>query len=144
MSRYAFVKEAGEKVIDLMTPGSDANEEFSRHLKKVGLSAPDVTAQAEGDTLYLRGEVATQEENEKVVLAAGNISGVAGVEDGITVTGPPAQAARFVTVEKGDTLSSIAKTVYGGADKHNAIFEANKPMLKKPDGIYPGQVLRVV
>jgi nucleoid-associated protein YgaU len=27
--------------------------------------------------------------------------------------------------------------------KYPAIFEANKPMLKDPDLIYPGQVLRI-
>jgi nucleoid-associated protein YgaU len=27
--------------------------------------------------------------------------------------------------------------------KYPAIFEANKPMLKDPDKIYPGQVLRI-
>jgi len=47
------------------------------------------------------------------------------------------------TVEKGDTLSKIAKAMYGNANKYPVIFEANKPMLKDPDKIYPGQVLRI-
>jgi nucleoid-associated protein YgaU len=47
------------------------------------------------------------------------------------------------TVEKGDTLSKIAKEVYGDAMKYPVIFEANKPMLSHPDKIYPGQVLRI-
>ena len=46
-------------------------------------------------------------------------------------------------VAKGDTLSKIAKAVYGNANKYTVIFEANKPMLKDPDKIYPGQVLRI-
>ncbi|MNP81676.1 LysM domain/BON superfamily protein [compost metagenome] len=54
-----------------------------------------------------------------------------------------AQAARFVTVKKGDTLSAISKAEYGDANKYNKIFEANKPMLSHPDKIYPGQVLRI-
>ncbi len=49
----------------------------------------------------------------------------------------------FHTVETGDTLSKIAKQHYGNANKYNEIFEANKPMLKHPDKIYPGQVLRI-
>ncbi|MGN6304989.1 MAG: peptidoglycan-binding protein LysM, partial [Mesorhizobium sp.] len=39
----------------------------------------------------------------------------------------------------------IAEAEYGkgkGA-KNTLIFEANKPMLKHPDKIYPGQVLRI-
>ena len=51
--------------------------------------------------------------------------------------------SRTYTVEKGDTLSRIAKEMYGDAGKYPAIFEANKPMLKDPDKIYPGQVLRI-
>ena len=47
------------------------------------------------------------------------------------------------TVVSGDTLSKIAKTMYGDAMKYPVIFEANKPMLKHPDKIYPGQLLRI-
>ena len=51
--------------------------------------------------------------------------------------------AQFHTVEKGDSLSKIAKKYYGNAMKYPVIFEANKPMLTDPDKIYPGQVLRI-
>lgn len=51
--------------------------------------------------------------------------------------------SRTYTVEKGDTLSKIAKEMYGNAGKYPVIFEANQPMLKHPDQIYPGQVLRI-
>ena len=49
----------------------------------------------------------------------------------------------FHTVASGDTLSAIARKVYGDANKYPVIFEANKPMLSNPDKIYPGQVLRI-
>jgi nucleoid-associated protein YgaU len=51
--------------------------------------------------------------------------------------------SRTYTVQKGDTLSKIAKEMYGNAGKYPVIFEANQPMLKHPDKIYPGQVLRI-
>ena len=51
--------------------------------------------------------------------------------------------AQYYTVVKGDTLSKISKQYYGDPNKYNAIFEANKPMLKSPDLIYPGQTLRI-
>ena len=54
-----------------------------------------------------------------------------------------AWTSRTHVVEKGDTLSKIAKEVYGNANKYTVIFEANKPMLADPDKIYPGQVLRI-
>ncbi|WP_028635343.1 peptidoglycan-binding protein LysM [Pseudomonas parafulva] len=145
MSLFSFVKEAGEKLIDLLTPGNaNAEEQLKKHVESVGLGNPNITATVEGDDkVILRGEVASQEEKEKIILATGNIDGVASVEDQITVTGPAAQAARFVTVEKGDTLSAISKKVYGDPNKYQKIFEANKPMLSHPDKIYPGQVLRI-
>lgn len=144
MSLFSFVKEAGEKLIDLLTPGNaNAEEQLKKHVESVGLGNPNITATVEGDKVILKGEVASQEEKEKIILATGNIDGVASVEDQITVTGPVAQAARFVTVEKGDTLSAISKKVYGDPNKYQKIFEANKPMLSHPDKIYPGQVLRI-
>jgi nucleoid-associated protein YgaU len=46
-------------------------------------------------------------------------------------------------VVRGDTLSAIAKTTLGSANRYPEIFEANRPMLTHPDKIYPGQVLRI-
>lgn len=144
MSIFSFVKEAGEKLIDLLTPGNaNASEQLKKHIAKVGLGNPNVQATVEGDKVIVTGEVASQEEKEKILLAVGNIAGVGSVDDQITVTGPVTQAARFVTVKKGDTLSAISKAEYGDANKYNKIFEANKPMLSHPDKIYPGQVLRI-
>lgn len=50
---------------------------------------------------------------------------------------------RTYTVEKGDTLSHIAKAHYGKASKWRAIFEANRDQIKDPDKIFPGQVLKI-
>jgi len=47
------------------------------------------------------------------------------------------------TVKAGDTLSKIAKETMGDSGKYNRIFEANRPMIKDADEIYPGQVLRI-
>ncbi|MGR3887274.1 peptidoglycan-binding protein LysM [Pseudomonas sp. 1152_12] len=144
MSIFSFVKEAGEKLIDLLTPGNaNASDELKKHISDVGLGNPNVTATVDGDKVTVKGEVATQEEKEKIILAAGNIAGVGSVDDQITVTGPAVAAARFVVVKKGDTLSAISLAVYGNANLYNKIFEANKPLLKDVNKIYPGQTLRI-
>jgi nucleoid-associated protein YgaU len=96
----------------------------------------------EGDTVKVTGSAASQEEKEKIVLALGNVAGVAKVEEKIDVSGDGSQST-FYTVKSGDTLSAIAKAHYGDANKYMTIFEANKPMLTHPDKIYPGQVLRI-
>ena len=58
-------------------------------------------------------------------------------------SGASSTATRIYVVVSGDSLSKIAKQFYGNAGKYTVIFEANKPMLKDPDKIYPGQVLRI-
>jgi nucleoid-associated protein YgaU len=144
MSIFSFVKEAGEKLIDLLTPGNaNASEQLKDHISKVGLGNPKVQATVAGDKVTVTGEVASQEEKEKILLAVGNIAGVGSVDDQITVTGPVVVAAKFVTVVKGDTLSAISLRVYGDANKYQKIFDANKPMLKDVNKIYPGQSLRI-
>jgi nucleoid-associated protein YgaU len=88
------------------------------------------------------GVAKDQETKEKVILAAGNVQGVGGVHDNMTVDLSQPEA-KFYTVAKGDTLSKIAKEFYGNANAYMKIFEANKPMLTHPDKIYPGQNLRI-
>lgn len=43
------------------------------------------------------------------------------------------------TVKSGDSLSKIAKDIYGDASKWNRIYAANKDKIKDPDLIHPGQ-----
>ena len=60
-----------------------------------------------------------------------------------SVSGGSSAGRRTYTVAAGDSLSKIAKSFYGNANQYMKIFEANKPMLKDPDKIYPGQLLRI-
>lgn len=47
------------------------------------------------------------------------------------------------TVVKGDTLSKIAKRHYGDASKWKALFEANRDVIKNPDLIQIGWVIKL-
>lgn len=47
------------------------------------------------------------------------------------------------TVKKGDTLSHIAQRYLGDGNRYPEIFDANRDILKDPDMIKPGQVLRI-
>ena len=47
------------------------------------------------------------------------------------------------TVRSGDSLSKIAKALYGDASKWKAIYEANRDSIKNPDLIHPGQVFTI-
>jgi nucleoid-associated protein YgaU len=62
------------------------------------------------------------------------------VQSGSSSTAPSANLTTY-TVKSGDSLSKIAKHVYGDADKWHAIYEANRDKIKNPDLIHPGEVL---
>ncbi|HEY0333589.1 MAG TPA: LysM peptidoglycan-binding domain-containing protein [Stenotrophomonas sp.] len=47
------------------------------------------------------------------------------------------------TVQKGDSLSKIAKHHYGDANAWQQIFQANRDVLEDPDKIQPGQTLKI-
>ena len=106
-------------------------------MKDLGLDAEGLDIKVDGDKVTVTGKAASQEMREKVILAVGNVEGVAAVED--DVEGEPT----FHPVEKGDTLWAISEKALGNGAHYEKIFEANKPMLSHPDKIYPGQVLRI-
>ena len=69
-----------------------------------------------------------------------NVQGGTSAVTGSGGTGTYAGASHY-TVQKGDTLSHIAKHHYGKASGWHAIFDANRDQLDDPDLIRPGQVL---
>lgn len=93
----------------------------------------DAPAAGAPDFSDVSGSVASTEQSLGGSGGAGGLGSASGGE----------AASQFYTVKSGDTLSRIAKEFYGEANKYPQIFEANKPMLKDPDKIYPGQMLRI-
>ena len=160
MGLFDFVKEAGKKLgfgddepeAKPAAPVGPSAEEMKKAadrrramgmvkmIGELGLGVENLEVRVDGDKVTVSGTAATQEDREKIVLACGNVSGIAQVDDRMEVAAPK---AAFYTVVSGDTLSKIAKAHYGDAMKYPVIFEANKPMLEHPDKIYPGQVLRI-
>jgi nucleoid-associated protein YgaU len=153
MGLMSFFKGVGEKLFggeEVKAAEQAAPEKAAelkagallQHVKDLGLAYNSLTVKLTGHTVILEGEVATQEDAEKIALAVGNVDSVESVENNLVVEAP-APEAQYHTVVSGDSLSKIAKAFYGDAMKYPLIFEANKPMLKSPELIYPGQVLRI-
>jgi nucleoid-associated protein YgaU len=158
MGLFSFIKEAGKKIFgsreeeEAKQPGVQpdviaANQKaaIKAYIEKVGLQISNFDFTLDGNgKLTLHGECATHADYEKVALTAGNIQGISEVENLMTIAAEADKPASvFHTVEKGDTLWKIAVTHYGDGTKYPLIFEANIPMIKDADEIYPGQVLRV-
>jgi nucleoid-associated protein YgaU len=148
MGLFSFLKNAGAKLFGKKAEKNDEEAKLDKiiALKEsvlgLGLPITDFDVDVDGDTVKVFGTVESQEVREKVILTLGNVEGVATVIDEINVVVPEPEAV-FYEVKSGDSLSKIAKAHYGDAMKYNFIFEANKPMLKDVDLIYPGQVLRI-
>lgn len=148
---FSFLKDVGEKLFgrgkaEAATPAAPTDEEMGKALtakvQRLGLNVTELAITYSNYEARVQGNVPTQADREKVILAVGNSEGVSKVNDDLKVPTPEPEAT-FYTVVKGDTLSKIAKQFYGDAGKYPQIFEANKPMLTHPDKIYPGQVLRI-
>jgi nucleoid-associated protein YgaU len=143
MGLIDFVKNAGAKLFGGGTPSPEEKAALLRdNIANFNLEVDDLRVAVNDDVAIISGTTSSQAMREKVVLVAGNTEGIARVDDRIVVN-TPEPPAQFHTVVKGDSLSKIAKKFYGDAMKYPVIFEANKPMLKDPDLIYPGQVLRI-
>ncbi len=153
MGLFKFVKNAGaslfkkkkkeEEVVPATPEEKSANAfELVSFISGLGLEVEGLEVQVDGERVIVSGKTPDQATREKVILAVGNVEGVAEVEDNLEVEAPEPEA-QFHTVVSGDSLSKIAKVYYGNAMKYPVIFEANKPMLTDPNKIYPGQVLRI-
>jgi nucleoid-associated protein YgaU len=160
MGLMSFIKSAGEKLFGLgeakaVEAGTASPEQVAalnssaaagieKYILAQNLSVSGLDVQFDGatSTVTVAGIAADQATKEKVLLCCGNVAGVGGVNDMMTVE-QPADESTWHTVVSGDTLSKIAKVAYGDAMKYPVIFEANKPMLTHPDKIYPGQLLRI-
>lgn len=143
MAFFDFISKAGDYVLDSVGLSDDEKKTtVEKQLKKHGIGE-GVSVEINGETIKLGGQAPNQEEMEKIILAVGNGKGVAQVESDIAVDDGDVTEPVFYTVERGDTLSKIAKEHYGSANKYMTIFNANKPMLSDPDKIYPGQKLRI-
>lgn len=146
MGLISFIKSAGEKIFG-KSESEKENEKAEvilKHIKKYNFDVENLKVEFDDETATVSGRAANREEKNRVLVAAGNIDGVSNVDDKIEVKNDEEKTdeeKEFYTVQSGDTLSKISKSVYGDAMKYNIIFEANRPMLTDPDKIYPGQKL---
>lgn len=160
MGLFSFIKDAGSKIFGKKEDKKQASDpKVEEHVKEeqaaekskldalkeevhrlnIPIESLDLTF---GQSVTVTGKTKTNAEREKIILTVGNVEGVSIVEDKIEVEQPEPEA-QFYTVRKGDSLSKIAGEFYGDVKAYPTIFEANKPMLKDPSLIYPGQVLRI-
>lgn len=170
MGIFEFIKDLTDGKSE--TKDHELEASLMQTLNSAGLELKDLSLKVSKGTALLSGVAGSLKDAEIARLMVGNHKGIERVNDdglkvipskpSILLSQQPqnanaqtpseagqatavtsSQPAKMVTVRKGDTLSKIAKEQLGNANRYKEIFEANKPMLKDPDEIYPGQVLRI-
>ena len=142
MGFFDFIKDAGAKILGR----GDDNENVKKLIEEEKETMPidGLEVVVEGDTVILKGKAKTAEDKVKAALIAGNIEGVSKVNaDELVTEEPEAIEDLFYEIQKGDTLWRIADIYYKDGSRYTEIFEANREVIKDPDKIYPGQMIRI-
>lgn len=131
-------------------PDIDANFEANLAAQKkqlingvvgsLGVDIKNFDVDLSGNNVTVYGEVGNDDAAGRVISAIRNTDGVEFVDNRISVVAP---AETFYEVKSGDSLSKIAKELYGNPGEYMKIFNANKDILKDPNLIHPGQKLRI-
>ena len=155
MGIFDFVVDAGK---DLFGSDEDKAAEIQKVIEdELEDFVSDLEVTYSKGVVTLSGYAETEEMRQRAVELAGDFKGVKEVnddeeeeeEDDDDSSGkkpgpkPSSSGGSTYTVKSGDTLSKIAKNLYGDANKYKKIFEANKDILKDPNMIKVGQVLKI-
>ena len=138
MGLLDFMKNVGS---NMFGGGKDEAVEVENLLKtELGDNITHLEVQHDDGIVTLSGVCADDATREKAILLAGNIKGVGQVNSDAFKA---VEKTEYYTIQSGDSLSKIAKKYYGDAMKYTALFEANREVVKHPDKIYPGQMIRI-
>ena len=170
MGLFNFIKNAGSGLLKKKAASYGSKERSTDAIRErqegllegiiegSGVGVKDVDIEIIDDIVTIWGTAESHAAKEKAILILGNMDGVASIDDRLSVleadvdftegsSAPSAPStsgsSEMYEVKSGDSLSKIAKNFYGDPMKYKMIFEANQPMLKDPNLIYPGQMLRI-
>jgi nucleoid-associated protein YgaU len=156
MGLFSFIANAGKKLFGghkdaeagqpVQQLDNQQLETLRQYVSGLGLKINNLGVQfAAPGEVVLTGEAATRADYEKAALMAGNVTGITKVQNQMTIAQQAVAEPEAETyeVKKGDTLWAIAEKYYGKGSEYPKIVDANQPMIKDADEIYPGQVLRI-
>lgn len=142
---------------------TDTTTSPSQLLENAGLDASGLQFGFGTGSITVSGEIAHENDRQKIVDILSTAPGINTVQDNMTVavadavSNEPETAGQEVqsipeeepsktityTVQPGDTLWKISENHYGDGSHYLKIFEANSELLDSPDQIFPGQELKI-
>ena len=72
---------------------------LKKEITELGYNGDAYDVGVQDDTITIRGEAASQEDKEKVVLAMGNVKGVSNVDDSILISSAAAAVVTFPSTD---------------------------------------------
>ena len=136
-----FKRDKGKELFEENADAQKRAEAIRGEIKRLGLPG-NINVQVEGSRVKVTGDVPDEATRQKLAMIVGNVKYIDAVnDDGLTGGQTQGRQPKTHEVQSGETLSAIARQHYGDANAYQRIFEANRPMLKDADEIYPGQVL---
>ena len=119
--------------------------EVGQALHGAGVNVSNLNVKDIGGTTAVYGSVTTEADKKKAEQAIearfGKISNHIEVQVG--AGGATVSSGQQYTVKSGDSLSKIAKEVYGDASQWKKIQAANADLIRDPDKIQPGWKLTI-
>jgi nucleoid-associated protein YgaU len=119
---------------------SASQGDVSQALQGAGVSVSNLNVKDVGGMTAVYGSVGSDDEKQKAEHAIEERVGK--ISNHIEVSGASG-GNRTYTVKAGDSLSKIAKEMYGDASKWKKIHQANTDRIKDPDKIQPGWTLTI-
>lgn len=135
-----FAKNIGKKIFG---NEEEAPEKLKKHIEKDNPGINNLEINVKEGVATIKGETDDPSALEKVILMAGNVFGIEAVHADEVIAPKQTIEVDYYEIKKGDSLWKIAKTVYGNGADYPKIFEANKEVIKDPDLIFPGQMIRI-
>ena len=138
-----FKRDKGKEIFEENADAQKRAEAIKKEIQRLGLPG-NINVQVEGSRVRITGDVPDEATRQKLAMIVGNVKYIEAVDDsGLTGAQAQTKQPKVHEVQSGDTLSAIAQKHYGDANAYPRIFEANRPMLKDADDIYPGQMLLI-
>ena len=149
MGLWDFVKNAG-KALGIgdaeAAEAPPAPAALEKEVDDLGLKAEGLKVTVDGDTVKLTGRAASQAEKEKLILAVGNVAGVAKVEETIETPGaggraglPHGEEGRHALEISERTLGK-RRALQGDLRGQPADAEGPRQDLPRPGAAHPGEV----
>ena len=140
MGLLSFAKNIGKKIFG---NEDEAPEKLKKHIEEDNPGISNLQVDVKDGVATIKGETDDPSALEKVILMAGNALGIEEVRADEVKSPAQTIEVEYYEIKKGDSLWKIAKNVYGDGNKYPKIFEANKEVIKDPDLIFPGQMIRI-